>query len=99
GVDAGIESRRAQCKLLRVAGDPAGHPVWRDVEAALGATRRLVALARRTGRRIHVLHVSTAAEMAFLRDHKDVASVEVTPHHLTLSPVERRVGKECRGGE
>ena len=31
-----------------------------------------------------MLHVSTAAEMAFLADHKDWASVEVTPHHLTL---------------
>ena len=33
---------------------------------------------------MHVLHVSTAEEMAFLADHKDWASVEVTPHHLTL---------------
>ena len=78
------EFRLEQRKPLRVPGDPASHPVWRDAEAALGATRRLVALARKTGRRIHVLHVSTAEEMAFLRDHKDVASVEVTPHHLTL---------------
>jgi dihydroorotase len=43
-----------------------------------------VRIARETGARIHVLHVTTAEEMAFLRDHKDVASVEVTPHHLTL---------------
>jgi dihydroorotase len=31
-----------------------------------------------------VLHISTAEEMVFLAAHKDVASVEVTPHHLTL---------------
>jgi dihydroorotase len=31
-----------------------------------------------------VLHISTADEMVFLKDHKDVATVEVTPHHLTL---------------
>jgi dihydroorotase len=31
-----------------------------------------------------VLHITTAQEMEFLKDHKDVASVEVTPHHLTL---------------
>ncbi|HKH32956.1 MAG TPA: amidohydrolase family protein, partial [Beijerinckiaceae bacterium] len=37
-----------------------------------------------TGARIHVLHITTAEEMAFLRDHKDVASVEVTPNHLSL---------------
>src|SRR5262249_55011222 len=34
--------------------------------------------------RVHVLHITTAQEMDFLKDHKDVASVEVTPHHLTL---------------
>lgn len=71
-------------KDLRVPGDPSSHPVWRSPEVALSCTRRLVALARKTGKRIHVLHVSTAEEIAFLADHKDVASVEVTPHHLTL---------------
>jgi dihydroorotase len=33
---------------------------------------------------VHVLHVSTAQEMDYLAGHKDVASVEATPHHLTL---------------
>ena len=41
-------------------------------EAALIATQRLVRLAEKHGRRVHVLHVSTAEEMAFLADHKDV---------------------------
>ena len=66
-------------------GEPSSHPVWRDAEAALTATRRLVAIARQTGAAIHVLHVSTAEEMSFLAGHKDIASVEVTPHHLTFS--------------
>ena len=69
----------------RRAGDPSSHPHWRDVETALSSTRRLVAIARETGAAIHVLHISTADEMRFLAEHKDVASVEVTPHHLTLS--------------
>ncbi len=69
----------------RRAGDPASHPVWRDAEAALHCTRRLIAIARDTGALVHVLHVSTVEEMDFLRGHKDVASVEVTPHHLTFS--------------
>lgn len=68
----------------RRPGDPASHPVWRDAEAALMATRRLVKLAERHRRRVHVLHVSTVDEMEFLKDHKDWATVEVTPHHLTL---------------
>ena len=69
----------------RRAGDPSSHPVWRDAEAALSSTRRLVRIAGETGASIHVLHVSTAEEMDFLGAYKDVASVEVTPHHLTLS--------------
>mgnify|MGYP001793338395 FL=1 len=71
-------------KDLRIAGDPSSHPVWRSPEVALNCTKRLVALAHKTGKRIHVLHISTGEEIAFLADHKDVASVEVTPHHLTL---------------
>lgn len=78
------EYRLEERKPLRVPDEPASHPVWRDPEAALRSTKRLVALARKTGKRIHVLHISTAEEMVFLAGHKDVASVEVTPHHLTL---------------
>jgi dihydroorotase len=69
---------------LRVPGDVSSHPVWRSPEVALRCTERLVRIARACAARIHVLHISTADEMAFLKDHKDVASVEVTPHHLTL---------------
>jgi dihydroorotase len=78
------EFRLEERKHLRVPGNASSHPVWRDPEAALRSTRRLVGLARAAGKRIHVLHISTAEEMVFLADHKDVASVEVTPHHLTL---------------
>jgi dihydroorotase len=35
-----------------------------------------------------VLHISTAEEMKFLADNRDVASVEVTPQHLTLAAPE-----------
>lgn len=78
------EYRLEERKHLRVPGDPSSHPVWRDPEAAMLSTRRLVALARKAGKRVHILHISTAEEMVFLAAHKDVASVEVTPHHLTL---------------
>ena len=78
------EYRLEARKHLRMPGDPSSHPVWRDAEVAMISTRRLVALAKKTGKRIHVLHVSTAEEMQFLAAHKDVATVEVTPHHLTL---------------
>jgi len=78
------EERLKERKHLRVANDPASHPVWRDAKAALKSTRRLVKLAHAAGKRIHVLHVSTRDEMDFLARHKDIASLEVTPHHLTL---------------
>jgi len=69
----------------QVAGDPASHPIWRDAEAARLCTERLIRIARKQRKRIHVLHVSTAEEMPLLAANKDVATVEVTPHHLTLS--------------
>lgn len=82
------EFRLKERAHLRIEGDPRSHPVWRDEEAALKATKRLVTIARETGARVHVLHVSTHQEIAFLAQHKDVASVEVTPHHLTLAAPE-----------
>ncbi|NTS30062.1 dihydroorotase [Phyllobacterium sp. BT25] len=78
------EFRLREREGLRIAGDPASHPVWRDEIAALKCTERLVRIARETRARIHVLHISTAEEIEFLKDHKDVASCEATPHHLTL---------------
>jgi dihydroorotase len=78
------EARLNERKGVRVLGDPRSHPVWRDEAAALIATDRLVRVARETGKRVHVLHITTAQEIDFLKDHKDVASAEATPHHLTL---------------
>jgi dihydroorotase len=79
------EARLRERAGLRRAGDPSSHPVWRDETAALIATERLVRLAEKHGKRVHVLHVSTAEEIAFLAEHKGLATVEVTPHHLTLA--------------
>jgi len=73
---------------LRVPGDAGSHPVWRDAEAALSCTQRLVAIARETGARIHVLHISTAQEIDFLAGHKELVTCEATPHHLTLAAPE-----------
>ena len=69
----------------RVEGDPSSHPVWRDDESALLATQRILRLARAARRRIHVLHVTTPDELALLAQHKDIATCEVTPQHLTLA--------------
>ncbi|MDP3555002.1 dihydroorotase [Methylocystis sp.] len=78
------EDRLNLRKSLRIAGDPSSHPVWRDVETAVRSTRRLMNIAREKGALVHVLHVTTQEEIALLAEHKDIASVEVTPHHLTM---------------
>jgi dihydroorotase len=78
------EYRLRERMNLRVEGDPSSHPVWRDATAALMCTQRLIKLARETGKRVHVLHITTKEEIDFLAKHKDVASCEATPSHLTL---------------
>lgn len=56
----------------------------------------LLALAAHTGRRLHICHVSTAAELALIREARargvDV-TCEATPHHLFLTlEAEREIG-------
>lgn len=84
-VHAEDEARLRQRYTIVAGGaDPGRHVEWRDVETAVVATRRLLALAEAARRRVHVLHVSTAEEIAVLAQHRDLATVEVTPQHLTL---------------
>ncbi len=68
--------------------DVSMHPQWRDVETAVRCTTRLLKLAHAAKRRVQVLHVTTAEEMELLKDHKDIATVEVLPQHLTLAAPE-----------
>jgi dihydroorotase len=82
------EFRLRERRNLRIEDDARSHPVWRDEITALTATQRLVRVARETGKRVHVLHITTGEEIEFLAGHRDVASVEVTPHHLTLEAPE-----------
>ena len=79
---------RARAHLAKAYGDPRGHPLWRDAESALRSTHRLVNLARAAGRRVHVLHITTADEIAYLAQNKDLATVEVLPQHLTFAAPE-----------
>jgi dihydroorotase len=87
-IHAEDEARLNERKSERVEGDPASHPVWRDDESALLATRRILRLAREARRRIHILHVSTPAELAVIAGHPDIATCEITPQHLTLAAEE-----------
>ncbi len=98
-VHAEDEARmRERFDLVRDGADVSMHPVWRDEITALTATRRLLGLARRAGRRVHVLHVTTADEVPLLAANKDLATMEVTPQHLTLSAPEcyQRLGSKAQ---
>ncbi len=78
------EKRLRERREVAELGNVLTHPEWRDAEAAIRCTRRLLTIARETGARVHVLHVSTAEEMELLAEYRDVATVETTPQHLTL---------------
>jgi dihydroorotase len=91
------ENRLRARRPWRIDGDPSSHSIWRDATVALLSTQRLVAAARQQQAKIHVLHVSTLDEMQFLASHKDVASIEVTPHHLTFTTDDyRRLGSRVQ---
>ncbi len=83
------EYRLAERRPLAREGDWTSHPEVRDARAAMQSTERLIGIATRLGKRVHVLHTTTAEEIEFLGWHKDVATCEVTPQHLTL------VAPEC----
>ncbi|GAM98691.1 dihydroorotase [alpha proteobacterium U9-1i] len=78
------EQRMNERKALAREGDWTSHPEVRDDQAALLAVQRLVRSARKFGKRVHVLHVSSAIEMEFLATAKDVATVETLPQFLTF---------------
>jgi len=65
-------------------GDVHSHPEWRNTECAISSTRRVVKIAERYNKKIHVLHVTTKEEVDFLAMHKKNVTFETTPQHLTL---------------
>lgn len=61
------------------------HPVIRSTEACYQSTRRAVELAGKYGTRLHILHISTAAELEFLSSQplkEKKITAEVCAHHL-----------------
>jgi dihydroorotase len=65
------------------------HPVIRSEEACYLSSSRAIALAKKTGARLHVFHLSTAKETALFRndiplEEKQITS-EVCVHHLWFS--------------
>jgi dihydroorotase len=62
------------------------HPMIRSEEACYRSTKKAVDLARRTGARLHILHLSTAKELELLDGNipleKKKITAEVCVHHL-----------------
>ena len=84
------DQKRLEERQDLIKGNPhvSQHAEWRDKYSALFATKKLIQIAKENNRRVHTLHISTADEMEFLQYHRDIASVEVLPQHLTLSSPE-----------
>ena len=76
---------RERQHIAKEAAHPRAHPIWRDVETAVIASRRIAEMSRETGRPVHVLHVTSAEEMELLANYKDTVTVETTLNHLTLA--------------
>jgi dihydroorotase len=78
------EFRLQERRKMFTTGMPyVNHMEWRDEECAFLGTRRIMALARKTGRPAHIVHVSTAEEFSYLANYKDIATCEVLLNHLT----------------
>ena len=65
-------------------GDVNSHPVWRNEECALESTKRVVRIAQKHKKKIHILHVSTKEEIDFFSKKIDGVTFEFTPQHLAL---------------
>lgn len=88
-IHAEDEARLKERKQIAIdAGNANVHHIWRDEESALIATKKSVHFAEKHQRPVHILHISSSEEMAFLREHKKFATVEILPQYLTLSAPE-----------
>ena len=82
------EARLAERRPLARAGDWTSHPEVRDVETAVRATTRLLDMAERLGKRVHILHVTTAEEVEIIAAHRAHVTMEANPQHLTYAAPE-----------
>lgn len=65
----------------------------RDCECARVATETAIALREKIGNRLHIAHVTCAAEVELIRKHKSPElTCEVTPHHLLFTQEDVRDG-------
>lgn len=83
--DDEIIARRAAEARGRYVGDVpvAEHSAIRSEEACLTAAQRAIGLAKDHGKRLHIAHLTTAAELK-AAEGEPLVTTEVTPLHLTF---------------
>lgn len=75
-----LEERKS---LISANPHPREHPFLRDAECARLSTERVLRLSQETGRKVHILHISTLDELPLLAEGKKIgATCEITPQHL-----------------
>ena len=82
------ERLKDRFKFYNKYNDARYHPTWRDPKSALLATKKIMDIANKANRPLHILHISSAREMKLLQKKSRLISVEVTPQHLTLNSPE-----------
>jgi dihydroorotase len=90
-----IKSNAEIYKALYPGGIPFEcHSEIRSEEACVIATEKVIEIARKTGTRLHVLHVSTAKEAFLIGNDKELKNKQITgevcPHHLYFSDEDYR---------
>ena len=80
--EARIHARKQQFADRR---DAAAHSVIRDAECARIAVARALDFSQKYQRRLHILHVSTRAEVDLLRGKPAWVRAEAIPNHLFLN--------------
>lgn len=87
-IKANTERYRAMAEAGQVKADASIHPYIRSAEACYRSTSEAVELARKTGARLHVMHISTAAELALFNNdiplERKRITAETCPHYLIL---------------
>ncbi len=72
-------------KEIKENKDPAIHSKIRDRAAAIFCTKKITNLAKKTNKKIHILHLSTKEEIEIIKDHQGLITAEACIPHLMFT--------------
>lgn len=88
-INANTARYREMAERGEIVPDATIHPSVRSAEACYKSSARAVELASKTGARLHIMHISTAAELSLFRNDIPLAEKKITaetcPHYLCLT--------------